>query len=51
MKLPKNLGMLLLAIWLILLGLVWLAGLSFVYRDVIMGLIALVAGILLLIGK
>ncbi len=49
MRLPANLGMILLAIFLILYGLstfVSLGGLS-----VLVGLIALLAGILLLIGR
>lgn len=46
-----NLGMLLLAIWLIVTGLIALIGLSFAGLNVIMGLLALAAGILLLIGR
>ncbi len=47
----ENLGMLLLAIWLILTGLISLFGLSFAGLGIIMGLLALVAGILILIGR
>ncbi len=47
----ENLGMLLLAIWLILTGLISLFGLRFAGLDIIMGLLALVAGILILIGR
>jgi hypothetical protein len=51
MKLPRNLGTLLLAIWLILSGLISLLGLSFPYSGLILALIAIVAGILLLLGR
>jgi hypothetical protein len=47
----KNLGMLLLAIWLILSGLIALLGLSFDGLSVLMGLLALVAGLLILFGR
>ncbi len=46
-----NLGFLLLAIWLILTGLIALLGLSFAGLGIIMGLLALAAGILILIGR
>ena len=51
MKLNKELGMLLLAIWLILQGLISLLGLSFAGLDLIMGLLALVAGVLILVKR
>ena len=44
----KNIGMLLLAIYLILVGLVTLLGLGIGY---IAGIVALLAGIFILIGK
>jgi hypothetical protein len=47
----KNIGMLLLAIWLILSGLIGLAGLSFVGLPVLMGALAIAAGIFILIGR
>jgi hypothetical protein len=47
----KNLGMLLLAIWLILHGLTWIVSLSFQGLSAIMGLLALAAGALILVGK
>lgn len=50
-KLDIGAGMLLLAIWLILTGLFALTGLTFAYRDVIMGLLALAAGVLLIIRR
>ena len=51
MKLTKNLGMLVLAIWLILSGLISLLGLSFPYSSLILALLAIVAGVLILLGK
>jgi hypothetical protein len=47
----KGAGMLLLAIWLILHGLTALIGFSFVGLGTVMALLALVAGILLLVGR
>ena len=51
MRLPNNLGMLLLAIWLIVYGAIQLLSLTFANIGVIMGILALAAGILLLIGR
>ena len=51
MSINKNLGMLLLAIWLILEGLILLFSLSFSGLGIIMGLLALVAGVLLLLDR
>jgi hypothetical protein len=51
MRLPNNLGMILLAIWLIAQGAIALLNLNFSNMGLIMGLLALVAGILLLIGR
>ena len=50
-RLPKNLGMLLLAVWLILTGLLTLIHLSFAGLGLIMAILAIVAGALLLIGR
>ena len=50
-KLTQNLGMLLLAIWLILTGLLTLLSLSFQGLPLIMALIAIAAGVLILIGR
>jgi hypothetical protein len=47
----KNIGMLLLAIWLILTGLVALFSLSFEGLGVIMGLLAIAAGIFIFLGR
>ncbi len=49
MKLPKNLGMLLLAIWLIVSGLS--AFISFGSLGVLIPLLAIAAGVLLLLGR
>jgi len=51
MKLTRNVGMLLLGIWLIVSGLVALLGLSFHGLPLLMGILALVAGILIVIGR
>lgn len=51
MRLPKNLGMILLAVWLILVGLTALFSISFAGLPVVMGILALAAGILLLLGR
>lgn len=44
----KNIGMLLLAIYLILLGILGLTGMAFPY---VLPILALVAGIMILLGK
>lgn len=46
-----RLGFILLAVWLILEGLILLLGLSFLGLNVVMGLLALAAGILLLLPE
>jgi hypothetical protein len=51
MRLTQNLGMLLLAIWLILYGLIALLGLSFSGLGVIMAILAIAAGVLILLGR
>jgi hypothetical protein len=51
MRLTKNLGMLLLAIWLILTGLTALLGFSFQGLPMIMAILALAAGVLVLLGR
>ncbi len=50
MKLPKNLGILLLAIWLILTGLTGF-GLSLGNLRILLDLLAIAAGILLLLRR
>lgn len=47
----RSVGFLLLGIYLILAGLGMLIGLSFAFFGVIQGLLALIAGILILIGR
>lgn len=49
MNFTKNIGMLLLAIYLILVGLVAIAGIAL--PSILLGILALAAGILILIGK
>ena len=51
MKFPKNLGMLLLGIWLILWGVLPLLKASFPHQDLILEAIAIAAGILVLLGR
>jgi hypothetical protein len=51
MKTIKNLGMLLLAAWLILTGLVPLLHLSFAGLGTIKAILAIVAGILIAVGR
>jgi hypothetical protein len=51
MRVTKNLGMLLLAIWLILGGLVQLLGLSFAGLGIVMGALAIAAGVLIVLGR
>jgi hypothetical protein len=46
---PESLGFILLAVWLILEGLVQLLGLTFNGLGAIMGIIALAAGLLILL--
>jgi len=51
MRLTRNLGMLLLGIWLIVSGLIALLGLSFSGLPVIMAILAIAAGVLILLGR
>jgi uncharacterized membrane protein HdeD (DUF308 family) len=51
MNITKNMGMLLLGIWLILNGLIALASFSFQGLHLIMGLLAIVSGILILVDR
>jgi hypothetical protein len=50
MKLTKNVGFLLLGIWLILTGLIPVFKLSFSGFPTIMNVLAIVAGVLILLG-
>ena len=51
MKLPKNLGMLLLGIWLILTGLIPLLSLSFSGLGTLMAILAIAAGVLIVLNR
>jgi hypothetical protein len=53
MKLPKNLGMILLAVWLILFGILTAPFLkfSFAYSSDLLALLAVAAGVLLLLRR
>ncbi len=51
MKLTKNLGMLLLGIWLILTGLIPLMHLGISGLGTIMTILAIAAGVLILLGR
>jgi hypothetical protein len=50
-KLTKNLGMLLLAIWLILSGLIPLLHLSFSGLGTLMAILAIAAGVFIVLGQ
>ena len=50
-KLPKNLGILLLSLWLVLTGVLGLFSISFAGRDVLMALLAIAAGVFLFLGQ
>jgi hypothetical protein len=53
MKLPKNLGIMLLAVWLILFGILTapFLGVRFAYSGDLLALLAVVAGVLLLLRR
>ena len=51
MKITKNIGMLVLAIYLILVGLIGIFGISLGAASILLPILALIAGILILIGK
>jgi len=51
MKIAKNMGMLLLGIWLILTGLIPLLHLSFSALGTVMAVLAIAAGALILVGR
>jgi hypothetical protein len=51
MKLPGNLGRLLLCALLILWGLVLVAELTFKFRDLVLGCLAIAAGVLMLLDR
>lgn len=51
MKINENLGFILLGVWLIAVGALSLLSITFAYRELILGLVALAAGILIIFGK
>jgi hypothetical protein len=51
LRLTKSLGMLLLAIWLIVTGLLQFVSISFAGLGTILALLAIAAGVLILIGR
>jgi hypothetical protein len=51
MRVTKNLGMLLLAIWLIVTGLIPLLNLSLSGLGTLMAIVAVAAGALILVGR
>jgi len=51
MKSPKNLGMLLLAIWLIATGVLQLVSISIPGVGIILAVLAIAAGVLILLGR
>jgi len=51
MKLTKHLGMLLLGIWLVLTGLIALLSFSFQGLPIIMAILAIAAGVLVLLDR
>jgi len=51
MKVIRNLGMLLLAAWLVLTGLIPLLNLSFSGLGTVMAILAIAAGVLIVVGR
>jgi uncharacterized membrane protein HdeD (DUF308 family) len=51
MNLPKNLGILLLGIWLIIHGLIQVLALSFSGLYLLMGIFAIIIGVLLILQR
>jgi hypothetical protein len=51
MKITKNIGMLLLGIWLIATGLIPLLSISFSGLGTIMAILAIAAGALIIVGR
>lgn len=47
----RNVGVVLLALWLIAVGLVAVLGLTFQGMQIILGIVAIVSGILILVGR
>jgi len=51
MKVTRNLGMLLLAVWLVMTGLIPLLNLSFSGLGTVMATLAIAAGVLIVVGR
>ena len=51
MKLTTNIGMLLLAVWLILTGLIPLLNFSFTGLGTVMAVLAIASGVLIVVGR
>ena len=51
MKLTRNIGMLLLAAWLVLTGLIPLLNLGFSGLATVMAILAIAAGVLIVVGR
>jgi len=51
MNITKNIGLLLLSIWLIVYGLIALLSLNFAGLPIIMAILAIAAGIFILLGR
>ena len=51
MSLTKNIGMLLLSLWLVLTGIIPLVSLSFSGLSTVMAVLAILAGLLILMGR
>jgi hypothetical protein len=51
LRLPKNLGMVLLGLWLIMTGLIPLLHFSFQGLSIVMAILAVVAGVMILFGR
>jgi hypothetical protein len=51
MKVTRNIGTLLLAVWLILTGLIPVLNLSFSGLSTVMAILAIAAGVLIVVGR
>ena len=51
MKVTRNIGMLLLALWLVLTGLIPVLSLSFSGLGIVMALLAIAAGVFIAVGR
>lgn len=51
MKVTRNIGMLLLSVWLILTGLIPLLNLSFTGLGILMAILAIASGVLIAVGR